>query len=531
MSISRTSTWRPVRAGFLPAWKVSALVALLTLMGPVSAPSGAHAQKLGPPTRGPGQYDIAFGFSPGPGFPPVCASYAEPTLAVGLNEEELLGNLEQAVDNNYGYYDKNDTQIFAEPLADFFGNGLLPSGFLIGKPQLLYDQTGDPNGYGRFVLVAAAVQPARHQAWITLGTTFVPAGGTNPADCTVAIDANREANGSLTNYWPDEPRVGMSRDSLVVTAEMKSFADNSPKGAKLWVIPKTSIYNVPTLPCPQERFQPPPVVSGIGEGFKNSDGTRAVEIIPANSYDVRSSVTYLVSAYPNGGKALNLWTLDTRRLTLSLKRVPTQPYSNPPPAPQPGTSTRITTGGKSAPTELVNAVYQPSVGLWTVHIAACPAGQGLLGSCLKWYQINPVTATARQDSSFGFSNAYVFAPWIVVNSFGDAVIPFEISGPNFYVTAYYVGRYRSDPLNTLQRPGFVLKGGAGYYQRVTGTDEFGNPINAPALRSSGYVDPDNSNLFWLLGGYAYGRNGTCPNGTPNYDWATEVGLVGFTGVH
>jgi hypothetical protein len=418
-------------------------------------------------------------------------------------------------------------------LSVFFGNGLLPSGSLFGKPQLLYDKTGDPNGHGRFVLVAAAQKPATHQSWITLGATFIGYMN-NIVDCTVAFDANREANGPPTNYWADEPRVGMSGDSLVVTAEMKSFADNSPKGAKLWVFPKTSVYsvyNVPGLPCPQDRFQPPPVVSAIGEGLQNSDGTRAVAIIPAKNYEVNSSIAYLVSAYPNGGNGLNLWTLDTHRIQLlpGLKgrRVPTQPYSNPPYASQPGKSTLISTVGKIAPTELTNAVYQPGVGLWTVHTTACPAGYGL-GSCLKWYQIDPVTATARQDSSFGFSNAYVFAPWIVVNSFGDAVIPFEISGPNFYVTAYYAGRYRSDPLNTLQASSVALKYGAGYYQRNGGADEFGHSINAPGLRSGGDVDPDNDNLFWIYGAYASGLNGTCPNNTPNYDWSTELGRVTFT---
>jgi hypothetical protein len=522
-------------SGLLPAWKVKArvLVVLVILMGLVSAPGAADAQRLGPPTRGPGQYDTDYGYAPGTGFPPICAPYAEPTLAVGLDEEELLGSVEQAVNFNYGVYDKTDTQIFTEPLRDFFGNGLLPSGFFIGKPQLLYDQFGDPNG-GRFVQAATAFKPTTHQAWITLGTTFLPAAGSVTTDCTVAIDANRQANGSSTNYWADEPRLGMSGDSLVVTAEMKSFADNSPKGAKLWVIPKTSVYNVPPRPfCPQQAFQPPPVVSRIWQGFQNADGTRAVAIVPANSYAVGNSVTYLVSAYPSRGTALNLWTLDTHRLTLSPglrgSSVPTQLYSAPPTASQPGTSTRISTGGKSAPTELVNAIYQPASGLWTVHTTACPSSRVGLGSCLKWYEITPKTAKVRQQGYHGYTNAYVYAPWILVNRFDDVVVPFNASGSNFYVGTYYIGRYRSDPLNTVQEPGFLLKDGSGDYQRFSGTDEFGHPTNTPALRSGGYVDPDNANLFWILGAYAAGLNGTCPNNTPNYDWATEVGAVAFNG--
>jgi hypothetical protein len=502
--------------------KVSVLVVLLTLMGLVSVSGGTHAQNLEPPTRGPGQYDTVSG-DISARAPLACASYAEPTLAVGLGDA-----LEQAVDNNYGIYDKTDTQIFTEPLSDFFGGGLLPSGFRIGKPQLLYDQSGDPNRYGRFVLVASAFNPATHQSRITLGTTAVstiPPG----TDCTTAFDANRQVNGPPTNYWADEPRVGEDETDLIITAEMKSFADNSPKGAKLWVVPKTSVYNVPGLPCPQTPFhgQPPPVVSAIGTGFQNSDGTRAVAMIPAKNYDVTTSTAYLVSAYPQGGKALNLWTLDTRRLTLSQRSVPTQPYSTPPSAPQPGTSTRIWTGGKIAPTELTNAVYQPGVGLWTVHTIACPAGSGM-GSCVRWYQISPTTAAIVQEGNLGFTQAYAYAPAIVVNSSGNVVIPFEASSSSLYVGSYYAGRSRNDPLNTLQSVSYALKAGAGYYQRDGGPDEFGHSINAPGVRSGGDVDPDNDNLFWIYGAYASGLNGTCPNNTPNYDWSTELGLVTFT---
>jgi hypothetical protein len=34
----------------------------------------------------------------------------------------------------------------------------------------------------------------------------------------------------------------MSGTDLVISAEMKSFADNSAKGPKLWVIPKAQVY-------------------------------------------------------------------------------------------------------------------------------------------------------------------------------------------------------------------------------------------------------------------------------------------------
>jgi hypothetical protein len=154
-----------------------------------------------------------------------------------------------------------------------------------------------------------------------------------------------------------------------------------------------------------------------------------------------------------------------------------------------------------------------------------------LGSCLEWYQIKPATATSVQAGSFGFTKAYVYAPWIVVNSSGSVVIPFESSSSTTYVSADYAGRFNGDPKNLLQSTVYLLKSGAGYYQRAGGKDEFGNAIIAPGLRSAGDVDPDNDNLFWIYGAYALGLNGTCPNNTPDYDWATEFGVATFAGAN
>jgi hypothetical protein len=266
-------------------------------MGLVAARSPVDAATLSAPTRGPGPYDTGYGVPISTGFPPFCAPYSEPALSAGpvqfSSQAQPQPVLELSVNYNYNLNDQNDASLFSEPLADFFGNGLLPAGFLIGKPQLLYDKAGDRSGYGRFVQVATAQQPTTHKAWITIGTTYIPEGFLSKADCTFAIDANYQTNGTFTSYYADGPRVGQSATDLVVIAEMKSFADNSPKGAKLWVIPKSAVYNVPYQNCAPPHFPGSTIVRGIGEGFQNSDGTRAVAMVPANSHNTSSSVIYL----------------------------------------------------------------------------------------------------------------------------------------------------------------------------------------------------------------------------------------------
>jgi hypothetical protein len=453
---------------------------------------------------------------------PTCAPDAEPTIAAGPVQLWQDGNSPQprvrVVANwNFSDYQENGHGIFSEPLNDLFGNGLIPSNnWGIGEPQLLYDQKeGDPSGYGRFIVVAQANDPTTQRAWITIATTYIPQGYFNGNfsinDCTYRVDANLQPDGSSTN----EPRVGVTGDSVVIAANMWTF-DGRFQYAKLWVLPKKNLYNVPYQDCNGRS----PTVSFIQSGLQNADGSAAYAVIPAKSYNASSSVTYLVSASYNGGNALTLWTLDSRQPSLSPGvSVRTQPYSTPPPAPQAGTSASITTAGA----RLDNAVYQPSSGLWTVHTAGCTfAGDTVVRSCLKWYQLDPVTATTVQDSYFGYSTLYVYSPAVAVDRNGNAVYVFNASASNSYPGIVTAGRAGGDPKNTLQS-GFWLKSGVNYYLRV------GTHYNAPALRSSAEVDASIDNRFLVISAYAAGRYGTCRNGQANYDWATQVGVLSFTG--
>jgi hypothetical protein len=186
----------------------------------------------------------------------------------------------------------------------------------------------------------------------------------------------------------------------------------------------------------------------------------------------------------------------------------------PPGAPQKGTTQLINTGD----TRLVNAVYFRRSGLWTAHTTACPNNPNR--SCMKWYQIDPVGGIAMQDSYWGYSVDFVYAPAVAANRNGDAVFVFNTSSANHYVDIDAAGRAAGDPPNTLQSPGFQVKTGSDIYTR-----------GAPALHSAADLDPTNDNLFWVFGAHAFGNasglNATCPSGAVNHDWATWVGAVSF----
>jgi hypothetical protein len=317
--------------------------------------------------------------------------------------------------------------------------------------------------------------------------------------------------------------VGMTKDALVLTADMFDFTNGqfgNFQYSKLWVLPKSRFYNTPHQICSP---RPTPFQVWWSDGLKNPDGSYARSVVSAKSYDAGSSVTYLVGASPNGGNSLTLWTVDTQQLTLSPgfagNSVTTLPYSAPPPATQAGTQSvpsppQISTGDAG----LVNAVYQPNSGLWTVHTTACPWNAAL--SCFKWYDIDPGSSIAIQDSFFGYNNASVFAPGVSVSR-NAAVFVYNSSSSTRFVDIDAVGRYAGDPTNSLGQS-FLIKGGADVYARA-----------GPAYHSSADVDPTNDNRFWVLAAYASGnasgQDATCPDGTTNHDWRTEVGQLTFTG--
>jgi hypothetical protein len=141
-----------------------------------------------------------------------------------------------------------------------------------------------------------------------------------------------------------------------------------------------------------------------------------------------------------------------------------------------------------------------------------------------WYKIDPRTKIVVQTGSTGYTGASVYAPSVAVNKKGDAVFVYNSSGPDFHPSVDVIGRRASDPLNTLEATALRIAAGLGPYQRP------GVTPNAPGLRTSADTDPTDDTRFWTIGARATGRNAMdCPNGQANYDWATQVGAVSFSG--
>jgi len=535
MHTAQQSTRRTIRSARGRAWQVGTrgLGALLVLMSLMAAPRMAAGAMI-ELTSFPGQYDTAKGWRPDFGIPSVGNPYAAPTLAAG----QANGQTRLQLGANWSWGDffnalQGPDQIgnAQESLGEFFNLSFPAGSFFRTEPQLLHDQAGDPNGFDRYIMVAAVnnFNSNSQQAWIAVGVNKYVGSIDDRAGCTYAFDANIVSGSQSTLYYVGEPRIGMSADTVLITANMYAFTDHSFQYAKLWLLSKSALCNDPSQGgCPS--LDANAILTVVG--FQNADGTTfARTVIPAKSYAGNSSVTYLVSAAfldradaSEVSTALNLWALDTAKLTITWPgtTVTTALYGTPPDAQQPGTnSPRI--GIQRWGTQLNNAVYQPPDGLWTAHTTGCRwPGDSEERSCMQWFQIDPGNATVLQQGSFGYPGAYVYAPAIAANANGDAVLVYNSSSAasNWYVQVDYIGRQGSDPLNTLQGSGFQMQGAAGQgcYQRTTA----GNTVSP---YSAADLDPLNQKVFWIMGAYTLGHDPNCTNN----DWSTGVAAVSFTG--
>jgi hypothetical protein len=402
-----------------------------------------------------------------------------------------------------GFYQEGSRESwFQERLADFFANGLLPPNFTIGAPQYTYDATA-----GRFLLVAGASLPTQRQSWDTIGASYFPQGTVGRSDCTFRLDAN-VLPGTHTSFYVDEPQIGTTARYVVITADMRSFADNSFQYAKVWVIPKSNLYNVEYQNCPVS------IQYNYWWGLKNPDGTLARNLVAANS---STSVTYLLNADTpgtNGATSLTKWQLDTTipgAFTFSGRSVPTAPYYVPPRAQQHGTPTLISTWD----TRLSNVAYD-GTSLWTAHTTGCRIiGDPTERSCMRWYQIAAQTGAVLQQSTFAVNNASVYTPWIVVNAYGNVVAVFNLSASTLPVGIYVAGRKGTDATNSLPLFYLVQQGEACYARSPY------NAVGGP--RSGGFLDPNNSNRFWISAAYTTGSSNDC---TRN-DWSTKIASLSF----
>lgn len=340
------------------------------------------------------------------------------------------------------------------------------------------------------------------QRWIFVALT----GGFDPTSAAlIGVSQTNDPTGDWHLYridadaqdqtWIDYPKLGFSKDWIVLGAQIFKISDASFQEARLYAFDKADLYGGG---------------SGAFTEFSFTDAS-GVLLAPAVTYDDTLDVLYLLNDHGTSSKAniMHLYALrgPVGAETIQLAAVPGaagfswwfSAFCNDAAcpadfAPQPGSTQKIQTNFS----DVQKLVYRNG-SLWAVHtVFPSPSASGPPNrSSIQWWQISPAGIVIQRgllDDPSG--QTYYAFPSLAVNAHNDLLIGYSRFSATQYASANYVFRAASDPPNTL-RTEVVLKAGEAPYYKT-----FGGPKNRWGDYSSTVVDPVNDTDFWTIQEYA-----------------------------
>jgi len=308
---------------------------------------------------------------------------------------------------------------------------------------------------------------------------------------TYGIDALGNASDFL-----DYPQMGFNNNWIVLTGN--DFLAAGGNTGKIYVFNRANVY------------------SGT-EGTLNTftDATASL-LSPAATYDAAQKTEGLVTDW-NGSSGGNGYVrLSTITGTAAAPVYSTgstigvnQPWSETAiNATQLGSSNLIEDGD----TRIHSCIYRNSA-LWFTHTVFLPSSTPTYSGA-DWWQINPSAATVTQFGRIADAAGKIFYyyPSLDVNTNGDMVIGYNLSGPSNYVSSAYALHLSTDAAGTLETPVIFKAGIAGYFK------DYGSGRNRWGDFSGTAVDPSD-NSFWTFQEWANTGN----------NWATQIAHVPDSG--
>jgi hypothetical protein len=263
--------------------------------------------------------------------------------------------------------------------------------------------------------------------------------------------------------FPDYPKLGDSRDFGLIGVNV--FTGTTFTGSDIVAIGKP-VGTAAIGTCPD----PSTFAFGVGADLRTANGTTAA-FTPVPATEVDANGTGFVVARPVQLPAarLTIFTVKknldgTPNIATKGKDVSVPSYTLPPAAPQADTIRTLDTLD-SRPTQAVAAI-DPSQGsvfaLWTQHTVS-----GGAGAEVRWYEINPATATLLQSGKVTSSKLFSFNGAIspdrlvmgTTKAFGgNMVLGFNTSSsttfPVIKMVSKLAGAAQSAPVKVKGSPGF-----------------------------------------------------------------------------
>ncbi len=399
------------------------------------------------------------------GSPPDC------NIAVGPSDLIVIVNFRLAM------YDKmNPGNLLNEFSFTDWYSGIILTDTLVYDSQVLYDEWNS-----RFIIIAVGKNDRTHQSQFLVSTSLTSSvlGGWYQ----YSFDAS--ANGGIpTINWADRPNVGIDGSNFFITANMYDFPTTTFQTAKIRVYKLSDLYGG--------------IITQYAEAWdlRNVDNSKSSIIQPANRHGSKGGM-FLVNAGSSGNLTLWLYSDPFGANSLSKTNISVSPFSNPPDAQQPGTTTLI----ELFDSRILQAQYRGS-GIWAVHHILNDFGNGQR-SAIRLYEIKSDGTGLWNEITFGASDYYLFFPSFTTDMAGNLIVSFSITSRYgistiLYPSIGYTGRLFQDPPNTINGIISIAKLGESYYSD-------GNPSRWGDYSGTA-IDSNDNTTVWMFNQYAKSGN-------------------------
>ena len=310
----------------------------------------------------------------------------------------------------------------------------------------------------------------------------------------------------------DQPRIGIDRNNLYVTTDEYSINGDQFNGAQAYAISKKDLVT--------------DAASAHFVQFTNlrSAGHLAFSVQPAITNGSAAAEYFLSSLDPkgNGDDRIQVWALTHGdRVTnggtpvLTSKVIASEPYANPQPSAQKGSTTTIDSGDdRMQQTQYINGL------VWgELDTAVTRPGNPAPRAGAAWFAVRPTISKGRLSAASVRRQGYVATPRgsllypaLQADAAGRAAMVFTLTGPNTYPSAAYA---------TLPATGTT-------FSRVRVAGAGTGPYDKDATRWGDYsfaVKSPTSDAVWMATEYMPPK--ASQTSTRERNWGTRVFEVGL----
>jgi hypothetical protein len=389
----------------------------------------------------------------------------DPQVAAGPNHVVEMVNTQVAV------YTKQGAQVRSVTFASFFQTGADHT----FDPRVLFDSLS-----GRWF--ATLDDGTLGTVRLAVSTTSDPTGAWN------VYTANKPKT-----YCPDQPRLGLSGDKVVITAIQFNYLQPSQPdvacfganfvGSQYWVLSKadlvsgaTNVHNITIGPTkslapglhPVQTLSPSPVAYMIDILFSPPAPASFQIITLSGTPPDKVKNTTLIIGFPS-----------------NIQNVPAN--GSPEPPPFSGGTYYLDTFSEG--THVQSASWSNGV-LWFAFNSGCtPAGDNQVRNCIHFDKVNTANLSILQDFDFGARMLYYFYPSLSIDVNGNLDVLYGYSNATTYPSLAMTGQGVNNPPNSLVSSLNVKTGTATWTLSRWG-DYFGAG-----------VDPSDPSLVWVVGEY------------------------------